>query len=222
MSSQKLKNPKKTKEAKRDVLASQTSDYDEEGFEVNLENSKMNLSNTDEIETPVQTPISSKKKENKKKEGKEKKKEGKEKKKDKKKETQEGEKPEGIKKKKMHHTYTSSMNQKDKMQGLLSGTKNIFTKSSIALLIKESMHSKGSESLRITRGALDLLHEKIEQHMTNLFWTANILSLTKKRSTLTVPDLQLANLIQKGELNMNIHKSKIDSLIPEKNLEKKK
>jgi histone H3/H4 len=221
MSSQKLKNQKKAKEPKRDVFSQSTSDYEEEGFEIQLGNSKLNMSNTDEIETPVQTPISSKKKKDKNEKNEKAKKDKNEKKKENKdKETTT--KPEGIKKKK-HDTYTSSMpNLKVKMQGIQSGVKNIFTKTSIAHLIKDTIHERGSESTRITRGALDLIHEKVEQYMANVFWTANILAKTRKVSTLGVQDLKLATIIQNGDLNMNIHKSKIDPIIPEMKIKKKK
>jgi histone H3/H4 len=227
MSSQKLKNQKKAKEPKRDVFSQSTSDYEEEGFEIQLGNSKLNMSNTDEIETPVQTPISSKKKEKNEKAKKDKNEKKSEKAKKDKNETKKDKetkttKPEGIKKKK-HDTYTSSMpNLKDKMQGIQSGVKNIFTKTSIAHLIKDTIHERGSESTRITRGALDLIHEKVEQYMANVFWTANILAKTRKVMTVGVQDLKLATIIQNGDLNMNIHKSKIDPIIPEMKIKKKK
>ena len=214
MSSQKtkLKNKKgtssKDKESgsQRDVLSQ--GSYEDEDYAIQLnqssQTSKLNLSNTDDIETPVATPNRvTKKKEIKTPEKKEKTK-------------PKTAKPRRIEKKSTNDFMVPGVVEpRRKLQKQISGMTHSIPKGPFARLVREIIVDMGSVDIRLSRDCIAVLQEKTEQYMTNFFWVSNVLPKLRKTTTVQSKDIKLAKLIVEGNLNMNVHRNKVNSLFEE-------
>eukprot|EP01080_Neovahlkampfia_damariscottae_P002827 gene2827-4234_t len=220
MSSQKQtkSRKKKTKESssQRDVLSQGSTE--DENYEINMgdKTQDLNMTNTDDIETPVATPkkvvkpSSATPKKTKKIEG-----THSYNLKNDEKNTTKTKTTDKIKKPRKMRTF-EYMNRKPGAQanseGSLLGKSYCIPKGSFAVLIRDIITSSGSTDIKLTKECVAVLQEKTEQYMVNFFWIANILPKLRNTHTVQMKDIKLARLIASNDLEMNVHKNKLNPL----------
>jgi histone H3/H4 len=101
------------------------------------------------------------------------------------------------------HKFSSTEGKKEILGGMVS----VIPKTTLKRIVKELL-SELKPDARLTKGALDIIHEVVEYEAANLFFVANLLTKGRGVQTVNPHDLIMARHINRiGSTGLSIHTS---------------